>query len=319
MENRAHAFAAGIFVVLVSLAIAVSVWWLSGKREATKPLLLVATYNINGLNVQSQVRYRGFRAGKVESIQLDPANPHRILVQANVAENVPITNRTKAELNTQGVTGLAYIQLDDDGEPGLPPSVDAAGVPILNLRKANLEAIADSATVLLGRVNQLADKFNLILSDANLAALSKTLAHLEAASGGLNKSMQEAPKLLADLRKAVNQENLARLQSILTKLDQASGEAKPLVQEARRLVSDMAAMARQVDALALSLSGDQRDFTTATVPQFNRLAQDLSANSRQLARVLERLERSPQSVLYGTTPARPGPGEPGFVLEAKGQ
>lgn len=316
MENRAHALAAGVFVILLTLAIAVSVWWLSGKREATKPLLLVATYNINGLNPQAQVRYRGLRSGKVESIQLDPSNPHRILVRVSVAENVPISRKTKAELNTQGVTGLAYIQLDDDGEPGPDLEQEADGVPRLNLRKANIEAITDSATAALNRLNVLLERVNGVLSSQNMGLLNKTLANLESASGGVDKTMKEAPRLVADLRRVLNAVDVSRLQAILANVDQSSAEAKPTLIEARRLLTDLGGLSRRLDTLALNLSGEESDPAGATLPQLNRLVRDLSANSRQLGRTLERLERTPQSVLFGTAPLQPGPGEPGFGRES---
>mgnify|MGYP000873803251 CR=1 FL=1 len=71
MENRAHALIAGLFVVLLGLATAVAVWWLGQKTQDVRYYLLEARQNVTGLNMHAQVRYRGIRAGRVESIDLD--------------------------------------------------------------------------------------------------------------------------------------------------------------------------------------------------------------------------------------------------------
>ena len=49
-----------------------------------------------------------------------------------------------------------------------------------------------------------------------------------------------------------------------------------------------------------------------TVPRVNALVDDLARESRTLGRVVNTLGDNPQSVVFGTPPGRPGPGEPGF-------
>jgi hypothetical protein len=49
-------------------------------------------------------------------------------------------------------------------------------------------------------------------------------------------------------------------------------------------------------------------------PRLNELSAELSANSRQLNRLLLQLEQSPQSLIFGASPMTPGPGEAGFVI-----
>lgn len=84
MENRAHALAAGIFVLLLGLCVALAAWWFAGKRESSREILLVTQRNVTGLNPQSQVRFRGIRAGKVVDIALDPQDRRSILVRISV-------------------------------------------------------------------------------------------------------------------------------------------------------------------------------------------------------------------------------------------
>lgn len=58
MENRSHALLAGLFVLLLGACAVAALWWFGGKREPTNEYVVVTHKNINGLNLQAQVRYR---------------------------------------------------------------------------------------------------------------------------------------------------------------------------------------------------------------------------------------------------------------------
>ena len=75
MENRAHALAAGLFVIFLSVAMAAAAMWLSGETVIRDSYLLESKGSVSGLNPQAAVRYRGVDVGKVEDIRFDPENP----------------------------------------------------------------------------------------------------------------------------------------------------------------------------------------------------------------------------------------------------
>src|SRR6185295_11555578 len=116
MENRAYAFAVGLFTLLLGAGVVVAAMWLSGETEKRVGYTLESRYPVTGLNVQAPVRYRGVDVGKVETIQFSPDDPRAILVRVGVRSGTPLTRGTYAQLGSQGVTGLAYVILDDDGK-----------------------------------------------------------------------------------------------------------------------------------------------------------------------------------------------------------
>jgi phospholipid/cholesterol/gamma-HCH transport system substrate-binding protein len=69
-----------------------------------------------------------------------------------------------------------------------------------------------------------------------------------------------------------------------------------------------------LDEATVNIGGE---LTGSAMPRLNALMNDLQGNSRQLKRVLEVMEASPQSMVFGRPPARPGPGEAGFVSPGK--
>ena len=120
MENRAHALAAGLFAIALGAATLLAVWWFSSQHQDVDTYHLVADGNVSGLSPQAQVRYRGMRAGRVTNIRLNPENPREILVDIEVESDIPVTRGTHASLGSQGVTGMSYVQLDDQGHDTTP-------------------------------------------------------------------------------------------------------------------------------------------------------------------------------------------------------
>ena len=306
MENRSHAFAAGLFVCLLGFAVLVAFWYFSGKRESTATYLLATKRNVAGLNIQAQVRYRGIRAGKVESIDLDPRDPRIVLVTINLDSRYRLTRATKARLATQGVTGIAFVQLEDDGSSREYLDASAAERPRIELLPSLLDTMGERTGEILDQAAELTRRLNRLADGKNAQNLARTLENAAQVSEGL----KQVPQLVAALRTALSEPNLKRLRNILDHIEKAAGEAAPLAGEMRTLVKSMTALAERLDKVAATTGGQ---LATSTLPQLQSLAKDLDANSRQLSRLLETLDESPQALVFGKAAPRPGPGEAGFV------
>lgn len=310
MENRAHALAAGIFTLLFGIAAAVAIWWLGQSRDSTATYVLETRGNVTGLNVQAQVRYRGIRAGKVESIEPDASDPRVLLVRINMDSRFRLTRGSTAQLGYQGVTGLAYVQIEDDGS-SREPLVGIDGAPArIALRPTLLDTLGEKAGDIVTQVSTVAARLGKLLDERNLQNLSRTLENLATASDGL----RELPAVLAAARSALSEQNLRSLHQILAQVEKTAGESAPLAAEMRDLVKTMGVLSRRLDALA---EGAGSELTTVTLPQANALMRELSASSRQLSRVLDNFENNPQMLIFGRGAAAPGPGEAGFAVPAK--
>jgi phospholipid/cholesterol/gamma-HCH transport system substrate-binding protein len=310
MESRAHALLAGLFVLVFSLSAALAIWWFAGQREATRDLLLVTQRNVTGLNPQAAVRYRGINAGKVQEIRLDPADPRNILIRVSVSAAVPLTKATTAELNYQGVTGLAHVLLEDNGSNREPLAAKDDQMPRITIKPTLFDNLGERATDIIAQVGELSIRLNRVLDEKNGRNLSQTLENLAIASDGL----KEVPKVLASVREALSDANLKRLNAILAHLQQTAGQAAPLTVEMRALVASMQGLSKRLGDMGGAL-GD--DLTGRTLPGINSVVQELQHNSRQLTRILGNLEEAPQSLVFGRPATPPGPGEPGFVVPVK--
>ncbi|HMM54619.1 MAG TPA: MlaD family protein [Candidatus Desulfobacillus sp.] len=303
MESRAHALAAGIFTLLLGLACALAAFWFSGKREATNEYVLVTQGSVAGLNPQAQVRFRGIRAGKVQDIALDPADPRNILITIGIDASLPVTRGTTARLFHQGVTGLASILLEDKGDNPEPLAGSDGEPPRIALQPAFMDTLGDHAADLLAQLRQVAERTTALLSEQNLQRIGAALGGVETASASLAAGMKDLPEVMAGLKVALNEENVRRLGATMANLEKVSSEAAPLM-------ASLKSASQKLDALLAESGGE---VSQATLPRLNRLLQDLSLNSRQLSRLLDQVEDSPSMLVFGREPRHPGPGEKGFT------
>jgi phospholipid/cholesterol/gamma-HCH transport system substrate-binding protein len=303
MENRSHALVAGLFTLFLGLAAAAAIYWFGGKRELSKEFVVVTKQNVTGLSPQGQVRYRGIRVGKVQEIELDPKDVRNILIRIRVSETVPVTRGTSAKIGFQGITGIAHILLEETGRDSTPLTSDNDAPPRIAMQQSLIEELSETGGETLRNARDLLASANQVLNPENRQRISKTLAHLEATTGN-------AQETLTLLRKVLTPENIRLMNSTLKHTAHAAGEAGPLLAEVRGLVARLQTASEKFEgALGDPASGG----AGSLAPRLNELSAELSANARQLNRVLLQLEQSPQSLIFGAPQPAPGPGEAGFV------
>ena len=305
MENKSHAFIAGLFVIVLALAGTAALFWFGGKKELTRDYVVVTKQNVTGLNPQAQVRYRGIRVGKVSDIRLDPDDVRNILITIVVAEEVPVTRGTTAKLGFQGSTGLAHILLEETGKDTTlledddpPPRI--AMVPSL------IDELGDSGADALRQARQFLTNASEVLNPANRAKFSALLANAEGFSGQIKPTLDNLNATLVQVRALLNDENLKKLAA-------TAEQAGPLLAETRELVKHLAVTSEKLDGAIGDASGNG---AASLMPRLHQLSTDVSVTSKQLSRVLRLIEDTPQALVFGAPPLPPGPGEPGFVVPA---
>lgn len=309
MEDRSHALAAGLFAIVLGAAAVFAVWWFSGTREDMTEYVLVSTGNVSGLTPQAAVRFRGMAAGKVNTIRIDPQDARKLLVSISVREDLPITKETTATLGYQGVTGLAYVQLEDPGTSTERLVSDDGTPPRLPLEPGLLDQLADTALDTAQRFREISRQAAGFFDDENVERFKAALQTLESASSGVDRTFREAPETLVAIRAFFSDENLAKLSDTLAHLERTSGESTPLIAEMRSLTTRAENVLGTIDGVAATAGDSLLD---GTLPQLNKLLQELTDTSARMGRLIEEVEASPQVLITGRGDRRPGPGEPGF-------
>jgi phospholipid/cholesterol/gamma-HCH transport system substrate-binding protein len=300
MENRAYALAAGLFTLLLGIAVVATALWFSGETIENGEYLLVSRYPVSGLNSQAPVRYRGVTVGKVVDIKFDQQDKRAILVKILVQTGTPLTQGTYARLGSQGVTGLSYVMLDDDGKKPAPLVGEGGQLARIEVRQSFIDTLSASGEETLANFNQVAKQVNTLLSEDNQKQLMGTLRNLDHATGkfaslatAMEPTVKALPALMNDTSMA-----LKRADALLANINQ-------------RLDSFERA-ANSAEQFGLSGTALTDTMMTETVPRLNVLLEDVQRSSRGLERLLNELDEQPQSLIFGRSTLPPGPGEPGF-------
>lgn len=306
MENKSHAFLAGLFTILFGLAVVAALYWFGGKEELTRDYLVVTRQNVTGLNPQAQVRYRGIRVGKVSDIALDPDDVRNILVTIQVSRDVPVTRGTIAKLGYQGITGMAHILLEDTGKDPAPLAAENGEPARIGMVPSLIDELGESGAATLTQAREFLANATKLLDDKNRQKFAATLANLETTSSQLQPTLENLNGTLVQVKTLLNDDNLRKFSATF-------GEAAPLLVETRALVGKLAEVTDKLDA---AIGDSSAGGAAALMPRLGEMASDISATSRQLNRVLKLIEDSPQSLVFGAPAPPPGPGEPGFAAPA---
>lgn len=303
MENRAYALAAGMFTLLLGIGVVAAALWFSGDAVITENYVLVSRHPVSGLNVQAPVRYRGVTVGKVLSIDFDPLEPRTILVEISVKAGTPLTNGTFAQLGSQGVTGLSYVILDDDGTKPGPLAGEGDKLARIDVRPSFFDSVSASGQEMIDNFNQVAKRVNALLNDDNQKQLVSTLRKLDQASGkvaALASALEPAAKALPALANDAGVV-LRRADTLLANID--------------RRVDSFERAAKSAEQLGARGTALSEAMLTESLPRFNLLLDDLQRSSRSLDRLLGDINEQPHSLVFGRNPIPPGPGEPGFAAQ----
>lgn len=315
MENKAHALAAGAFVLGLIAALVALVVWFTRDNTVRNVYELSTRDAVSGLQPQAQVRYRGISVGKVTSIDFDPKTKGNVRVRITVDERVPLTTSSFATLSYQGVTGLAFIALDDEGESTVALKPDNNNPPRIPLKPSMLAKLQDRGEEIIDQVEEVTKRANALLADANQKRVADALENIAAASASANTLLKQ----LDNTVKTGLNPTLAAMPETLSTVKKAAGDVSRVANNFNSTVGKLNAPDGPVERLSegtKALAQAVDSFNAATLPRVNRVADDTAHAVRRLGRAADSINDNPQSLLFGNGGAVAGPGEPGFVAPA---
>ncbi|MGE0071936.1 MAG: MlaD family protein [Thiomonas sp.] len=320
MESKVNYTAVGAFVLLLLALLLALGWWLAtgGKQAATRPYLIYATDNVNGLRTDSNVLYRGVAVGKVASIAIDPRNPALIRIKVDIDRNVPVRSDTVAQLSPLGVTGLSAVNLIGGASPtplATPPGEPDPVIPYRPSVFTQIEGGINDAAITLARISQRVDA---LLSPANLQAVAATLRNLQELSAALAAHRSDIEQAVASARQT--SANLAQMsaqgdvlmrqsQALVQRLDDVTARLGAVMPQIGAAASSVARAGNATTAFTAAGAQAMTRLQTRTLPEVDALARNLQQLSNQLGALTESLSANPSQLLYGPALPPPGPGE----------
>jgi len=312
MENRSHALWAGFFTVAMLCAAVFAGIWLNRDKTQRTEYQIVTMHAVSGLNPQAAVRYKGLAVGRVDKIDFDPTVPGQILVDISIDPDTPVTQTTFATLGYQGVTGIAYVELDDDGSKQVRIALQNGKIPRIPLRAGLLEQLQQSGTKILANAELVTDRLAQLFTPEHqktiLGAFSSTTNATERWSkvaDDLAPAVQALPGLLQQTNKT-----LASVQDL-------SKSATGLSQQLTGLTHDLQNPDGALNHTLTTFGSLGDNLQSETLPRLQTLSTDAGESMRSFNQTMQELKEHPQNLLFGRPAPAPGPGEAGFAEPRK--
>lgn len=305
METRVAYAAVGAFVIALTAALLGLGLWLGADIETKRytPYIFLTSESASGINPGTVVRYRGVEVGRVRQVHLD--NPEQVRILLDIEEGTPIKIDTRASIATQGVTGLAFIELTGGtmSAPDLRPGPDGTP-PIIPPAPSLLRRLDVAVSRNLENLDRIAVQLQDLLNDENRAAFASLIRNLAALSDTLVEERGRMREVLTNSERLTRAgaETLERLPDTLQRLNLTLEDVRSAAasfRETSRGVSEASrATVQEVGALRRDLE-----------PGLEALLRQVESTTAAIQDLARQLKRDPAQLVRGTAPREPGPGE----------
>ena len=284
----------GLFVILGVVLGVVAIIWVGATSYFQKGDTYVSYFDesVQGLQVDSSVKFRGVDVGTVQQIRVAPDNRLiGVVMKINMRDH--LQKDGVAQLKSAGITGIMFVELNlkQPGEPDLSPKIEfPSEYPIIPTRPSEIQR-------LVAAINDIVKKFN------------------EIDTKGISTQLIATTKAMEELFKG------KEMKSIMTRVDGAAGNLERLTARADKALADAApdktlAEAREALKGARIMLGTVNDQVLAmqlpaTLNETRDLARSLQStgnnlrqSSETLETLLQRLYDRPSDLLFGKPPKK---------------
>lgn len=301
MASKKTKFATGLFVLSGLMIGAVIIIWIGASDIFLKGSLYSIYFDesVQGLQVDSPVKYRGVEIGKVEDIRVAPDNE---LIEVDVKISLPpvLQSKVYAQLKAAGITGMVFIELDRIQPDSVPEFIQVPfnpDTPFIPSRRSETSRFLQDADTILqnikaidfaGLSNQIQNSARAIENLLTDRRLNDILASLESSSRNLDGASAELNEKLSAFE----------TKGVMNDLSVALAEMRGLITSARRQIEGMqlprqAARAGEVietlDQSSKSIAVDMRETT-----------ENLRVASERLKELAERLKNNPTELIFSS-------------------
>jgi phospholipid/cholesterol/gamma-HCH transport system substrate-binding protein len=303
MDAKREQAMVGLFVIVASALLLATIFALSGAFGRAG-----ATYRAHfpfagGLEPGNAVRFGGLKAGRVETVRVDPENSTRIEVVFSVRPGLPVKTDSVAKISSLGALGENYLEITTG-------TAQAALAPDGSLLKSEEFVGFGDLTAKLSELGPDAQK---LLQNLNqrVVELQETITRVNDLLNEQNRDNVGAT--IRNLR-GMLEENRPTLKSAMSNVDVATGKVPPLLDDFKRTVERADKALANVDAMVVENREDirkaiveLRDTLTSASQLVEQLNRTLTYNAENLDETLENVRITTENLkqFTDTIKARP--------------
>ena len=298
MAKKTSNFLIGLFVVMGVLIGAVLIVWLSASKYFQKGPVYAAYFNesVQGLQMDSAVKYRGVDVGNVEKIRVAPDNKLiEIIMKINLKGDN--TKELVAQLKSAGITGLVFIELDqkDPKAPDLSPKIEfATEYPVILSRPSDIAMFLSSIEHILTGVKTIdfkgiSDQIHTTVTAINKILTGESADHI---TKNIDSITAKLDTIAGDIQ---------RLTAESGSITNILGETKGFLTDGRTFINKARDELQSAGSLINGLDGNSRSLAV----DLKIVSDNLRRASDSLNTLLEQLDNSPSQVIF-SNPVKTG-------------
>lgn len=300
METRINYMIVGLFVIVITTGLIIAGLWLSSglSQKKYQTYLVYMNESVSGLNIKSPVKYNGVQVGYVSQITLNRRNLKQVKVFLNIEEGTPISTETHAELDSQGLTGVAYLELTG-GSADLPPLKAKKGekYPVITSEPSLLFRLDTALDDLTKHIDKISVRVSDLLSEKNIDAFSSTITNTEKITKTIADNDQEIDRIINN-----SDTTMQKMPDTVTNINIAAEKAAALMQRLENLAEKTETIVQNGEVIAQTINQQVLPKTDHLLDQSNQLIYDFRQFTQQLS-------DNPSVLIRGRQPLPAGPGE----------
>ncbi|UOA27237.1 MlaD family protein [Pseudosulfitobacter sp. DSM 107133] len=228
METRANFILIGAFTLAAILGtLGFFIWLASVQVDRQYITYGILFEDVSGLDPSGDVLFNGISVGNVIDLAIYEEDASKVFATVEIDSSTPVRSNTVAQVQSQGVTGVAYISLSG-GTPGaaLLTAKDGA-LPMIRSKRSTVQALVEDAPDLLAQATDLLAQFQGLTSPENQALVTGILRNLETSSGRLDQALNDFSEISGTVREAT-----AQISIFTGKLDSISASVQITLERA---------------------------------------------------------------------------------------
>jgi phospholipid/cholesterol/gamma-HCH transport system substrate-binding protein len=276
------------------------------------------TESVSGLSVDATVKYRGVEVGRVREIVLNPENMEQVRLTLDIVRGTPIKEDTLAVLDTQGLTGLATVNLTGgsrdspmlSAKPGEEYPVIQSGPSLFfRLDRALSRLLADeSVPRLLENLDSLTRDARGAVDEENRAALRRLLGDFAKIAHTLAARREELDESVLRASEALG--SFAGVgKKIDDQLPEVLNETRTSIRAFHEMTREMARTSASIESVLNGNRSNIEQFSGQTLGEAAVLISELRELTARLGRLAQELEQEPSTLIFGRPRLPRGPGE----------
>lgn len=300
METRVNYMVVGLFVILLSLAgIVIAVWLLFGATHRDLDYYYVyISESVAGLNVKAPVRYSGVDVGFVSHIGLSKRDPEKVRLTLAVNRDTPVSVDTRAQLDTQGFTGMAFLELSGGSAQSAPlKAPPGEKYPVIQSDPSLLFKIDEAIEHLTSNVENISKGLSEVLSHENTEALKHILEHLDNLSTTLSDDSGKIDSILTNL------------DSTLVNTAKASEKLPNLADSFQETMDNINVASKKAKETFTHTSTTMENFNSQVLPETMDALESFNGLMKRMKGLAGELKNNPSILIRGRAKPTPGPGE----------